>query len=134
MDKEITGLSVYRYFKTSLLGAGGGALVVTMVLAASAALMTSGALPSSSAEAVAVIAVVLGAGAAGLISAVISGENGMFCGAVAGTVMFLLVWAAGGAIGVGDFGPEALFRLAETVIPAAIGGVAGVNMRRSAKI
>ncbi len=125
---------VERLAKPALIGAGVGAIGAAAILAVCAALMSSGVIPTSVAGIAAVCALALGSFAGGFVSAMISGENGMVCGALAGAVMFLLAWAAGGIIGVGDAGVGAVIRLAEAVAPAAIGGVFGVNSHRFPKI
>ena len=65
--------------------------------------------------------------AAGIAAAKLSKSRGMVCGAIAGALFFLLVWASGGIIGEAAFGAITAIKAGIMILAAAFGGIIGVN-------
>ena len=72
-------------------------------------------------------ALAIGGFSAGIASAKINKSKGMVCGAVAGILLFLLVWASGGIIGNGDFSTVTAIKAEIVILAGVLGGIVGVN-------
>jgi len=117
-------------FLSSLFGAGLGILIAAALMALMSLAMAKIDLPAAAVFPMAMVAIGTGSFAGGFLAAQINGSNGLLCGAVAGILMFLVIWAAGGIFGIGDFSFQAFVRLALTECAALIGGIIGVNRIR----
>ncbi|HPR40183.1 MAG TPA: TIGR04086 family membrane protein [Oscillospiraceae bacterium] len=117
-------------FLSSLFGAGLGILIAAALMALMSFALAKIDLPAAAVFPMAMVAIGAGSFAGGFLAAQINGSNGLLCGAVAGVLMFLVIWAAGGIFGIGDFSFQAFVRLALTECAALIGGIIGVNRIR----
>lgn len=115
---------------SSLFGAGLGILTAAGLMALMSLAMAKIDLPAAAIFPMAMVAIGAGSFAGGFLAAQINGSNGLMCGVISGVVMFLVIWAAGGIFGIGDFSVQAFVRLALTGCAAVIGGIVGVNRIR----
>ncbi len=119
-----------RWLRPLLIGVAVGILCCTLLLLLMAALIQRVDVPRGAALPLAVGAAAVGAFAAGLTAALVSGQRGLALGAVSGFMLFLLVLLAGLARYAAVDGPTALLKAVALVVAGAIGGVLGVNRRR----
>lgn len=112
---------------SSAIGAGVGTLCAAVLIFAMAAVLAIGNMPTALIIPLVTAALVFGGFAAGIAAAKLSKSRGMVCGAIAGALFFLLVWASGGIIGEAAFGAITAIKAGIMILAAAFGGIIGVN-------
>lgn len=112
---------------SSAIGAGIGALCAAAIIFAMAAVLAIGNIPAALIMPLATAALALGGFAAGIAAAKMNKSRGIVCGAVAGIILFLIVWASGSMIGEGAFGAVTAIKAGIIILAAAFGGIIGVN-------
>lgn len=112
---------------SSAIGAGIGALCAAVLIFAMAAVLAIGNIPTALIIPLVTAALAFGGFAAGIAAAKLSKSRGMVCGAIAGALFFLLVWASGGIIGEAAFGAITAIKAGIIILAAAFGGIIGVN-------
>ncbi len=112
---------------SSAIGAGIGALCAAAIIFAMAAVLAIGNIPAALVMPLATAALALGGFAAGIAAAKMNKSRGIVCGAVAGIILFLIVWASGSMIGEGAFGAVTAIKAGIIILAAAFGGIIGVN-------
>lgn len=113
--------------KSSAVGAGIGMLFSAAVTFIMAAILSIGNIPAIIIPPMAVFALIFGGFCGGVASARLLSQKGLLCGAVSGTIFFLVAWSLGGLFSIGDFGPGALIKAALIILAGAFGGIIGVN-------
>ena len=116
-----------RIIAGSAIGAGIGALCAAVLIFAMAAVLAIGNIPTALIIPLVTAALAFGSFAAGIAAAKLSKSRGMVCGAIAGALFFLLVWASGGIIGEAAFGAITAIKAGIMILAAAFGGIIGVN-------
>ena len=111
---------------SSAIGAGIGALSAAIIFAM-AAVLAIGNIPAALIMPLATAALALGGFAAGIAAAKMNKSRGIVCGAVAGIILFLIVWVSGSMIGEGAFGAVTAIKAGIIILAAAFGGIIGVN-------
>lgn len=112
---------------SSAIGAGIGTLCAAVLIFAMAAVLAIGNIPTALIIPLVTAALAFGGFAAGIAAAKLSKSRGMVCGAIAGALFFLLVWASGGIIGEAAFGAITAIKAGIMILAAALGGIIGVN-------
>lgn len=112
---------------SSAIGAGIGALCAAAIIFAMAAMLAIGNIPAALIMPLATAALALGGFAAGIAAAKMNKSRGIVCGAVAGIILFLIVWVSGSMIGEGAFGAVTAIKAGIIILAAAFGGIIGVN-------
>ena len=112
---------------SSAIGAGIGTLCAAVLIFAMAAVLAIGNIPTALIIPLVTAALAFGGFAAGIAAAKLSKSRGMVCGAIAGALFFLLVWASGGIIGEAAFGAITAIKAGIMILAAAFGGIIGVN-------
>ncbi len=112
---------------SSAIGAGIGALCAAAIIFAMAAVLAIGNIPAALIMPLATAALALGGFAAGIAAAKMNKSRGIVCGAVAGIILFLIVWVSGSMIGEGAFGAVTAIKAGIIILAAAFGGIIGVN-------
>lgn len=112
---------------SSAIGAGIGTLCAAVLIFAMAAILAIGSIPTALIIPLVTAALAFGGFAAGIAAAKLSKSRGMVCGAIAGALFFLLVWASGGIIGEAAFGAITAIKAGIMILAAAFGGIIGVN-------
>lgn len=112
---------------SSAIGAGIGTLCATVLIFAMAAVLAIGNIPTALIIPLVTAALAFGGFAAGIAAAKLSKSRGLVCGAIAGALFFLLVWASGGIIGEAAFGAITAIKAGIMILAAAFGGIIGVN-------
>lgn len=112
---------------SSAIGAGIGALCAAAIIFAMAAVLAIGNIPAALIMPLAAAALALGGFAAGIAAAKMNKSRGIVCGAVAGIILFLIVWVSGSMIGEGAFGAVTAIKAGIIILAAAFGGIIGVN-------
>lgn len=112
---------------SSAIGAGIGTLCAAVLIFAMAAVLAIGNIPTALIIPLVTAALAFGGFAAGIAAAKLSKSRGMVCGAIAGALFFLLVWASGGIIGEAAFGAITAIKAGILILAAAFGGIIGVN-------
>lgn len=112
---------------SSAIGAGIGTLCAAVLIFAMAAVLAIGNIPTALIIPLVTTALAFGGFAAGIAAAKLSKSRGMVCGAIAGALFFLLVWASGGIIGEAAFGAITAIKAGIMILAAAFGGIIGVN-------
>ena len=112
---------------SSAIGAGIGALCAAAIIFAMAAVLAIGNIPAALVMPLATAALALGGFAAGIAAAKMNKSRGIVCGAVAGIILFLIVWVSGSMIGEGAFGAVTAIKAGIIILAAAFGGIIGVN-------
>lgn len=112
---------------SSAIGAGIGTLCAAVLIFAMAAILAIGNIPTALIIPLVTAALAFGGFAAGIAAAKLSKSRGMVCGAIAGALFFLLVWASGGIIGEAAFGAITAIKAGIMILAAAFGGIIGVN-------
>lgn len=112
---------------SSAIGAGIGTLCAAVLIFAMAAILAIGSIPTALIIPLVTAALAFGGFAAGIAAAKLSKSRGMVCGAIAGALFFLLVWASGGIIGKAAFGAITAIKAGIMILAAAFGGIIGVN-------
>lgn len=112
---------------SSAIGAGIGTLCAAVLIFAMAAVLAIGNIPTALIIPLVTAALAFGGFAAGIAAAKLSKSRGMVCGAIAGALFFLLVWASGGIIGEAAFGAITAIKAGIIILAAAFGGIIGVN-------
>lgn len=116
------------------IGAAAGAAACALLLAAFSLLFVSAAaIPQSMLPGLVFAVAAVGAFLAGFVSAVVSGRNGLVCGALSGLLLFLLFLAAGIAFESSNVAPEAAARLGVMMAAGGIGGLLAVNRKSGRK-
>jgi putative membrane protein (TIGR04086 family) len=116
------------------IGAAVGGAACALLLAAFSLLFVSAAsIPQDMLPALVFAAAAAGAFLAGVVAAVVSGQNGLVCGAFSGLLLFLLFLAAGIAFESGNVASEAASRLGAMMIAGGIGGLLAVNRKSRRK-
>lgn len=116
-----------RIIAGSAIGAGIGALCTAVLIFAMAAVLAIGSIPTALIIPLVTAALAFGGFAAGIAAAKLSKSRGMVCGAIAGALFFLLVWASGGIIGEAAFGAITAIKAGIMILAATFGGIIGVN-------
>lgn len=116
-----------RIIAGSAIGAGIGTLCAAVLIFAMAAVLAIGNIPTALIIPLVTAALAFGGFAAGIAAAKLSKSRGMVCGAIAGALFFLLVWASGGIIGEAAFGAITAIKAGIMILAAAFGGIIGVN-------
>lgn len=111
------------------IGIGIGVIVCAVILLIAAAIMTTGILPASAVNPVALAAAAIGAFASGFASARLSRERGLLYGAGVGLLLFLLITVVGMLSSQELRGSMMLLKAALTIGFGALGGVLGVNVK-----
>ena len=112
---------------SSAIGAGIGTVCVAAIIFAMSLVLAIGNIPAALIMPLATAALAIRAFSAGIASAKINKSKGMACGAVAGILLFLLVWASGGIIGNGDFSTVTAIKAGIVILAGVLGGIVGVN-------
>lgn len=112
---------------SSAIGAGIGTLCAAVLIFAMAAVLAIGNIPTALIIPLVTAALAFGGFAAGIAAAKLSKSRGMVCGAIAGALFFLLVWASGGIIGEAAFGAITAIKAGIMILAAAFGGIIWVN-------
>lgn len=112
---------------SSAIGAGIGALCAAAIIFAMAAVLAIGNIQAALIMPLATAALALGGFAAGIAAAKMNKSRGIVCGAVAGIILFLIVWVSGSMIGEGAFGAVTAIKAGIIILAAAFGGIIGVN-------
>lgn len=116
-----------RIIAGSAIGAGIGALCSAAIIFVMAAVLAASGIPAPLIMPLATAALAIGGFAAGIAAAKLSKSRGMVCGAIAGALFFLLVWASGGIIGEAAFSAITAIKAGIMILAAAFGGIIGVN-------
>lgn len=116
-----------KFAVSSAIGAGIGALCAAAIIFAMAAVLAIGNIPAALVMPLATAALTLGGFAAGIAAAKMNKSRGIVCGAVAGIILFLIVWVSGSMIGEGAFGAVTAIKAGIIILAAAFGGIIGVN-------
>ena len=118
-----------RVVRPLLVGLCVGVIVCTLLLLLAAALVGAVDVPRQAVMPLAYGAAAVAAFTAGLVTARLSGKNGLLMGAACGLLLYLLVLAAGFVRTTGvDIGLSVL-KLAILTVAGGVGGVLGVNRR-----
>ena len=112
---------------SSAIGAGIGTVCVAAIIFAMSLVLAIGNIPAALIMPLATAALAIGGFSAGIASAKINKSKGMVCGAVAGILLFLLVWASGGIVGNGDFSTVTAIKAGIVILAGVLGGIVGVN-------
>ncbi len=121
-EKSLKKLAV-----SSSVGAGIGIAVSSVLIIALAAVLAIGNIPAMLISPLTSVILAMGAFCGGFLGAKLSGENGLFCGAISGIIFFLVAWALGGVFEIAGFGISAVIKSAMLIISGAFGGIIGVN-------
>ena len=116
-----------RLLISSAIGAGIGVLCAAVLIFVMAAVLAVGNIPAVLIMPLATAALAIGGFTSGTAASKLSKSRGMACGAIAGTLFFLLVWASGGIIGEAAFGAVTAIKAGIMILAAALGGIIGVN-------
>lgn len=123
-----------RSLRAIVIGAASGALVCVLLLAAFSLLFTAASsIPQSMLPVLVLVIACVGAFAGGIISVLVSGQNGLICGAMTGLLLFLLFLAAGMVFENGSTAPDAAIRLGAMMLAGGIGGLLAINRRTKRK-
>ncbi|PWM46433.1 MAG: TIGR04086 family membrane protein [Clostridiales bacterium] len=130
--EEKKGLGTFMSnLKKYLFGVLAGSVVVTVMLCIGALILTVGGVPDGLIAAFAYIAVALGAFSAGYTALRMLRSSGILNGVITGVIMFVLQFFLSLAFSEGKvFSLQTLIYLLINCLLAALGGVAGVNIRK----
>lgn len=110
-----------------------GALVITVVLMALSLLLSLKNIPQMLVMPMVLVALGVGAFAAGHLAARLTHEKGLVMGLCCGALLFLLLWLFGLRINENSLGVIAIIKLAVALVFSALGGVTGVNVKKHRK-
>ncbi len=119
--------NVEKIVLSSAIGAGTGLVLTSILIFIIAAILTIGDIPAVLISPVTVFFLALGGFGGGFISAKLSGEKGMLCGAFSGIIFFIIVWLFGTFFEKSGFGISAVIKASMIIISASLGGIIGVN-------
>ncbi len=119
-----------QWVRPVLVGLAVGVIVCILMLMLMAAAVQSVDVPRRATTPLAVIAGAVGAFAAGLTAAAVTGRRGLPVGAVCGLALFLLILIAGFVRYSGVGGGYALIKLAALLVSGSVGGMLGMNLRK----
>lgn len=119
----------YIKLRPIMIGVSAGAIVCAVLLALFAVLISSNDIPQVAINPMAIAASVLGALAAGFVTARLCKGRGMMYGAAAGLTLFTIILLISVLACQPTFGLVMLLRLIMLPIAGAIGGVAGMNVK-----
>ena len=119
-----------RYAVAVAVGGGGGLAATLLAMCLFALALSAGGLPGRAALPLSGAALAIGAFSGGFLTARLLRERGLLAGAATGIWLFMLCCAVGAIAGVTGSGSAILFRVLIAASAAAIGGIAGVNVRR----
>ena len=125
-QREFSGA---QKIKPILTGAAVGLVATALMLFLFSVLITMRDIPQGLVDPMAVVALMTGAFAAGLVCTRITRSGGLFYGALCGAFFAALVLLAGLVGNAAGIGLPGLFRVVLSVISAMIGGVIGANLR-----
>ncbi len=129
--RDKSGGFVQQWVRPLLVGTAVSVILCVAMLFLMAALVQSVDVPRVAVTPMAVAAAAVGAFGGGLTAATLAGRKGLAVGALCGTVLFLLILLAGVARLDGVDGVYSLLKLAVLIVTGGLGGVLGVNRRRS---
>ena len=112
------------------LGLCAGVVCCTLWLLLAAMLINTVDIPQTAVAPLAVFAAGLGAFAAGLVTALVTGCRGLMWGAVCGALLYLVLLVAGLARTGGVDGGYALLKLVVLTLCGGVGGLLAVNRKR----
>ena len=107
-----------------------GVVVGTLLLLGAALLLQGADLPTGAIPPLAVGAAGIGAFAAGVTAALLTGQRGLITGALCGTLLYLLLLLVGLARSGSIEGGYALIKWAVLTVCGAVGGLVGVNRKQ----
>lgn len=126
-------ISTKEFYINVLIGTGIGAVISFLVLLIFAALMLLFNININMASPLSSIALAIGSGVGGYISAYKNKSKGFICGLINAGIMFLLV-AVIGLILSRNITLMSLIHFAVTVLASLIGGILGVNKSDKIKV
>ncbi|CDZ24197.1 hypothetical protein CCDG5_1080 [[Clostridium] cellulosi] len=97
-------------------------------------IMTVRDIPEGVVPTLSAISVSIGSIVGGFVSAKMFGKSGLIVGALIGLVLFLIMMLAGAAVQGNGAKVSALIKAVVSLVSGGIGGVVGVNSRRSQKL
>lgn len=116
--------------KAILLGTIMGTFFSILILVISSLLFVkSQNIPASVITPLTMFIIALGAFMSGYVSARVLKNNGLFCGIIAGFLMFSVVFIAGLMVSGGEISTLVLVKLTLMLLMGSIGGIAGVNKK-----
>lgn len=110
-----------------------GAVVSVAILLLFSLVVSSGSIPQSAIDPMAILAVGAGAFSAGMFCAKIVGRGGLSRGFLCGALFSVILLICSLAVPDNGLGAGAVLKTALMMISAMLGGVVGVNMRRRKK-
>ncbi len=123
----MTDKNLKRLSASSAIGAGFGIIASSIIIMAMALVLTIGDIPAMVISPMTVAILALGGFCGGFLGAKLSGEKGLLCGALSGTIFFAVAWSIGGILGNGGFGLAAVIKAVMIIIASSLGGIIGVN-------
>lgn len=110
-----------------LIGAGTGIISSAILIFMMAAALVIGDIPAFLLSPATVLILAFGGLSGGFASARLFGEKGFLCGAVSGTVFFIIAWIAGAFFENAGFGTAAIIKAVMMIFSGSLGGIIGVN-------
>ncbi|MBQ2676647.1 MAG: TIGR04086 family membrane protein [Clostridia bacterium] len=125
---------ILSVFKPILWGVLAGAVVTVIFMFLFAAVLTFSDMSDSAAAVMSMISLAVGSLAAGFVASKLFGKNGLFVGVATGAVLFIIVMIVSMLLSSTGFTIQSVIKLVLTLISGAVGGVAGVNLKKRKKI
>lgn len=120
--------STLAMLRAIIIGAVAGALICALLLAICAlAFVSAENIPHDFLPAFIIIVTIVSSFFAGFVSAKMSKQKGLFCGSIAGVLLFLLFLLSGVVLSHSGAGGEIFMRLLLMVLSGGIGGLVAVN-------
>ncbi|HIZ55550.1 MAG TPA: TIGR04086 family membrane protein [Firmicutes bacterium] len=119
-----------RYMKPILAGMIVGIVITAVFLMLSALVMTSRDIPVSATSVMALGSGLAGALCGGYVSARLTGEKGLFFGALCGGILCVILLISSTVLMKGLPGTRFAVNAVALVVAGAIGGILGVNQKK----
>ncbi len=116
-----------KYIVSTAIGTGIGIFSSAALIFLMAAALTVGDIPAMLISPATVFVLAFGGFFSGFSSAKISGEKGLLCGFISGTLFFIIVWVSGALFENLGFGTAALIKALMIMVSGSFGGILGVN-------
>ena len=123
-----------KSFISVLIGLAIGAGVTLVTLALFSYIYTKLDLGDNSARVLPMISIAISSFLSGLVSAKIYNQKGLILGLITGVTFFIILTAISLLGSTDDFTSATGLKFVLSLIPSAIGGVVGVNIRKSNKL
>ncbi|WP_092751778.1 TIGR04086 family membrane protein [Hydrogenoanaerobacterium saccharovorans] len=130
---KVEKYGVMKYLKPILSGTLVGAVVITVILMVLSLLLSLQNIPQMLINPMVLLALAIGSLMGGSFAAKMVREKGLVMGLCCGVLLFLMLLLFGQGISDNGFGFMAAIKLAIALLFSAIGGVAGVNSKKSRK-